>query len=130
MLLFLLHVVFFPLLLLLLLLSLLLLLPLLQNDEDDDRIRLVPAFANTIIDKDGSKVRYIDIDIITLDDFAAQRGWLGTATDTTQQQPQRIEILKVDVESHEAQVLLGATKLLATKQIRHVFVEYTINKRN
>ena len=62
--------------------------------------------------------KLLSIDVTTLDEFAAHRGWFD--------EPQRIEIMKVDVEKHETEVLMGASKLLKTKQIRHVFAEVTV----
>eukprot|EP00525_Craspedostauros_australis_P009140 CAMPEP_0198123710 /NCGR_PEP_ID=MMETSP1442-20131203/38165_1 /TAXON_ID= /ORGANISM="Craspedostauros australis, Strain CCMP3328" /LENGTH=336 /DNA_ID=CAMNT_0043782955 /DNA_START=238 /DNA_END=1248 /DNA_ORIENTATION=- len=62
--------------------------------------------------------------VITLDDFAQNRGWL----DAGSMMP-RIEILKIDVEDHEAQVLLGARRLLQTQQVRNVFMELSQESR-
>ena len=67
----------------------------------------------------GAASTLIEIQVTTLDDFAQARGWL--------EHPARIEIMKIDVEKHESQVLLGAKRLLATKQVRHIFMEFTID---
>ena len=76
----------------------------------------------------------MEIQVTTLDDFAVARGWLpsnnndgNNNNNNNAPSPVRIEILKVDVEQHEAQVFLGASRLLASRQVRHVFTEFTVN---
>lgn len=70
----------------------------------------------------------VSVDVTTLDAFAAARGWLdddddehGTKSSVTPKP--HIAILKIDVERHEEQVLLGARRLLISKLVRHVFTE-------
>lgn len=71
----------------------------------------------------------VPLAVTTLDDFARLRRWIPVQQQQPQQQLQnarkpRIEILKIDVETHEANVLLGATALLKSQMIRHIFVEF------
>mmetsp|Transcript_7834 Transcript_7834/g.14912 ORF Transcript_7834/g.14912 Transcript_7834/m.14912 type:complete len:430 (+) Transcript_7834:193-1482(+) len=61
------------------------------------------------------------VSVTTLDEFARARGWLQKKNDVV-----RIEIMKVDVEGHEANVLLGARELLHQGIIRHIFMEYSV----
>ena len=68
---------------------------------------------------DGKVISITKVDTITLDDFARARGWLDSATGSSV----RMEILKIDVEHHEANVLLGARQLLQRQVVQHVFVE-------
>jgi len=65
---------------------------------------------------DPSKVQYLDV--MTLDQFAKERNWFKTRP--------RIEILKVDVERHEANVLLGAKELLKQQLIQNIFTETSL----
>ena len=57
--------------------------------------------------------------VTTLDDFARARGFFNVSDDDL-----RIEILKVDVEQHEAHVLVGARALLQRRVIQNIFVEW------
>jgi len=57
--------------------------------------------------------------VITLDQFAEERGWFG---DDDGLQPD-IALLKVDVEGLEYKVIEGAQKLLQAKIIRNIFME-------
>lgn len=57
--------------------------------------------------------------VTTLDDFARARGFLHVVDDDL-----RIEILKIDVEQHEAHVLVGARALLQRRVIQNIFVEW------
>jgi hypothetical protein len=90
----------------------------------------------------------VSVPTISLDDFARKRQWLvlqpsslssssssSTHNESNPQQPTKpqyivsstipqIDILKIDVEKHEAQVILGATQLLQSRQVQHVFVEF------
>lgn len=64
------------------------------------------------------------LDVITLDDFAEARGWFHDIKKKGEEQSApRIEILKVDVEGHQAQVFQGAQKLLRQHWVRHIFTE-------
>ena len=56
-----------------------------------------------------------EIPVTTLDSFARRNGWF--------RKPVVIEILKVDVERHEAQVLLGARELIQSRMVKNVFTE-------
>jgi len=66
--------------------------------------------------------------VTTLDDFARARGWIRSSSSSspTNTEAVRIEIMKIDVESHESNVLLGARQLLHQGIIRHILMEYTI----
>jgi FkbM family methyltransferase len=62
------------------------------------------------------------LQIITLDNFAGERGWFQPQT-----RP-HIRLLKVDVEGFEYSVIEGATKLLKAKIVENVFME--VSARN
>jgi FkbM family methyltransferase len=58
------------------------------------------------------KSQSVEVDVITLDDFAAGHG-IST-----------IDLLKIDVEGHELEVLKGATNLLAQARIKAIHFEF------
>jgi Methyltransferase FkbM domain len=58
--------------------------------------------------------------VITLDAFAASRGWIGPKA---VEPPPHIAILKVDVEALEHKVIIGATRLLQSHLVKNVFME-------
>lgn len=62
------------------------------------------------------------LQVTTLDDFARARGFLSD--DIDEDDGLRIEILKIDVERHEAHVLVGARNLLQRRVIQNVFIEW------
>jgi FkbM family methyltransferase len=55
------------------------------------------------------------IPVITLDDFVQERGWFDS--------PVTIVVMKIDVERHEAEVIMGATKLLQSGMVKNIFTE-------
>ena len=57
----------------------------------------------------------VKMPVITLDSFAKDRGWFTSKPN--------IEILKVDVERHEAEVLLGGKKLFQSGMVKNIFTE-------
>ncbi|CAB9517402.1 Inherit from COG: Methyltransferase [Seminavis robusta] len=59
--------------------------------------------------------------VITLDNFARERGWFTTRPD--------IAILKVDVEGFEYSVIEGAAELLKAKIIRNLFMEVSAREK-
>eukprot|EP00977_Amphora_coffeiformis_P005983 scaffold1276_cov162-Amphora_coffeaeformis.AAC.3 len=73
--------------------------------------------------EDGKAVSITPVDTTSLDDFARARGWLSNNDNSSSPVVPRIEILKIDVERHEAQVLLGARKLLQRHIVQHIFIE-------
>lgn len=56
---------------------------------------------------------------VTLDDFAAERGWLDR-TDTV------FSILKIDTEGHELQIILGAQQFIRSRRAKNILMEYRI----
>ncbi|CAB9501235.1 Inherit from COG: Methyltransferase [Seminavis robusta] len=56
------------------------------------------------------------IQIVTLDNFAKDRGWFDN-------NPQHIAILKVDVEGFEYSVINGAKQLLTSGMVHNIFME-------
>ena len=75
----------------------------------------------------GASTNATKLNVTTLDAFAAARGWLDVDSSSTTPPP-RIEILKIDVESHETCVLTGAKALLQRRIIRNIFMEWTVNR--
>jgi FkbM family methyltransferase len=59
-----------------------------------------------------------ELPVITLDTFAEERGWF--------QSTPNIAILKIDVERHEANVLMGAKKLMNSRIVQNVFTEVSL----
>jgi FkbM family methyltransferase len=59
-----------------------------------------------------------ELPVTTLDKFATDRNWFETRPN--------IAILKVDVERHEANVLVGAAKLLKARIVKNVFTELSL----
>lgn len=64
------------------------------------------------------------LDVTTLDEFAAARGWLDAKDNSVP----RIEILKIDVEHLENFVLFGAEALIKARLIRNLFMEWSITR--
>jgi len=60
----------------------------------------------------------IEVPVTTLDKFANDRNWFETRP--------HIAILKVDVERHEANVLVGAEKLLKARIVQNIFTELSL----
>lgn len=60
------------------------------------------------------------VQIVTLDNFAKERGWFESRPD--------IAVFKVDVEGNEYQVINGAQKLLKSKMIRNIFMEISVRE--
>jgi FkbM family methyltransferase len=56
--------------------------------------------------------------VTTLDVFAEERGWFETRPE--------IAIMKVDVERHEANVLVGAERLLKSGMVKNIFTETSL----
>ena len=73
--------------------------------------------------QDGKAISVSPVDTITLDDFARVRGWLDDPSSVSSSIVTRIEILKIDVEQHEAHVILGAHQLLRRQVVQHIFIE-------
>jgi FkbM family methyltransferase len=63
---------------------------------------------------------FSELPVMTLDKFATERGWF-------QSRP-NIAILKVDVERHEANVLVGANELLNARIVQNIFTEVSFDK--
>jgi FkbM family methyltransferase len=61
-----------------------------------------------------------ELPVLTLDMFAEERGWFGSRPN--------IAILKIDVERHEANVLMGAKKLLNARIVQNIFTEVSLEK--
>jgi FkbM family methyltransferase len=59
-----------------------------------------------------------DLNVITLDHFAEERGWFESKPD--------IAILKVDVEGLENKVIIGAAKLIQARLIHNILMEITV----
>jgi FkbM family methyltransferase len=60
-----------------------------------------------------NRTDYQELPVRTLDMFAEQRGWFESQPD--------IQILKIDVERQEANVLVGAEKLLRAGIVQNIF---------
>lgn len=56
--------------------------------------------------------------LVALDSFAESRGWFEKSNDVS------VIILKIDVESHEIEVLDGAKRLLSSGIVKNVYVEF------
>lgn len=63
---------------------------------------------------------YTELRVQTLDTFVEHRGWFDTKPN--------IAILKIDVERHEAQAVLGATKLLHSALVQNIFIETSLDE--
>jgi FkbM family methyltransferase len=70
------------------------------------------SFAN------NNRTDYSELPVTTLDAFAEERGWFESLPE--------IAIMKVDVERHEANVLVGAAKLLKSGMVRNIFTETSL----
>ena len=61
-----------------------------------------------------------NVRLVQLDDIAQENGWLLESKAQL-----RIALLKVDVEGHDPQVLFGASRLLRSRRVENVFMEYS-----
>jgi FkbM family methyltransferase len=68
----------------------------------------------------NSRTDFQELPVLTLDTFAEERGWFGSRPN--------IAILKIDVERHEANVLMGAKKLLNERIVQNIFTEVSLEK--
>lgn len=77
--------------------------------------------ASALATKDPSlaKRNFTELKVQTLDTFVQNHGWFVSKPN--------IAILKIDVERHEAQVVLGATKLLQSALVQNIFVETSLD---
>jgi FkbM family methyltransferase len=66
----------------------------------------------------ASRTDYTELPVTTLDVFAEEHGWFESRPN--------IAIMKVDVERHEANVLIGAEKLLQAGIIQNIFTETSL----
>jgi FkbM family methyltransferase len=66
----------------------------------------------------NNRTDYMELPVTTLDVFAEERGWFESRP--------RIAIMKVDVERHEANVLVGAEKLLKAGIVQNIFTETSL----
>jgi FkbM family methyltransferase len=65
-----------------------------------------------------SRKDFQELPVLTLDAFAEERGWFDSRPN--------IAILKIDVERHEANVLMGAKKLMNSHIVQNVFTEVSL----
>lgn len=68
----------------------------------------------------GKNATTRELPVMQLDNFVRRKGWFETKPN--------IEILKIDVEGHGAQVLLGARELVASGLVQNVFTETSLHK--
>jgi FkbM family methyltransferase len=73
--------------------------------------------AGKLVTKASNQSASIEAKVVTLDQIADQLGWHGD-----------IAALKVDVEGLEHEVIMGGTKLLASKRIKNVFTEGNVGE--
>jgi FkbM family methyltransferase len=66
----------------------------------------------------NNRTDYSELPVTTLDMFAEERGWFETRPE--------IAIMKIDVERHEANVLVGAEKLLKSHMVQNIFTETSL----
>jgi FkbM family methyltransferase len=78
--------------------------------------RFVAGDSNVLKSRQGAK----ELPVLTLDAFAEERGWFDTRPN--------VAILKIDVERHEANVLMGAKKLLNSRIVQNVFTEVSLEQ--
>ena len=65
----------------------------------------------------------ISISVLTLDQFAVHHGWLHATTFQATSHAPRMTIMKIDVERHEAQVILGGPNFLKAQLARNIMTE-------
>ena len=85
-----------------------------------------PGAGKVVTKKDGfAPVGYEDIHIPvwTLDQFATQQGWLDPVSGKATPTAPRMTIMKIDVERHEAQVLLGGPNFIKAHMARNIMTE-------
>lgn len=101
-----------------------------QKGVSNDHGSILPLYAQannnpgvaTFDDKDWEgrdhpeKLKIGEIHMVTLDKIAEERGWF--------ERSQPIAVMKVDVERYEYYVFSGALRLLKSKLVKNVFVEY------
>jgi FkbM family methyltransferase len=73
-------------------------------------------------DSGGTSERVFSTTTVTLDDFAAERGWLDRS-DTT------FSLVKIDTEGHEFQILMGAKKFIHSRRAKNILLEYRVHCR-
>jgi FkbM family methyltransferase len=75
-------------------------------------------FTNKLGKFGKDRTDYTELPVTTLDAFAEERGWFESRPE--------IAIMKVDVERHEANVLVGAEKLLKSGIVQNIFTETSL----
>lgn len=90
-----------------------------HDEKNPGAGRFVTEKQKPIASSSKRENRIDQIPVVTLDSFAKERGWFSNRRE--------IEILKVDVERHEAQVLLGAKELLQSGLVKNIFTEIGVD---
>jgi FkbM family methyltransferase len=84
-----------------------------ESDGNSGAGRFITALGKQIMRTD-----HVELPVTTLDVFAEEHGWFESRPN--------IAIMKVDVERHEANVLVGAEKLLKAGIIQNIFTETSL----
>lgn len=96
------------------------------SDVDGQVLHLVvpknPGEA-TLEETSSNEINAHSVSTITLDTFATEQSWLDTAAAATHPKP-TIRLLKIDVEGHEPEIILGAQKLLRSGLVQNILTEY------